>query len=186
MNIINYVNTLTIDELRVRLTEYMEKDPMLHAPLVAVEVRLNSDVNANCRYEVLLVDEEGNETPVKFHDRYSRLIYIYTLLHPKGYQRRKAAANNYRALCRLYNLLYFKDSNAVLKTISSTDADHPGHFMSQNIAQARKAVRQAAPHAVQFLIDRPQNHNGKTLIPFVAEGGTVILDATLNNCISNL
>ena len=61
MNIFDYVNNLTTDELRVRLAEYMEKDPMLHAPLVAVEVRLNSNVNANCRYEVLLIDKEGNE-----------------------------------------------------------------------------------------------------------------------------
>jgi hypothetical protein len=186
MNIFDYVNNLTTDELRVRLAEYMEKDPMLHAPLVAVEVRLNSNVNANCRYEVLLIDEEGNETPVKFHDRYSRLIYIYTLLHPKGYQRRKAAADNYRALCHLYGVLYFKDSSAMLKTINSTDAKSPGHFMSQCISQARNAVRQAAPNAEQFIIDRPQSHNGKTLIPFAADGGTVILDATLNNCICNL
>ena len=33
MNIFDYVNNLTTDELRVRLAEYMEKDPMLHAPL---------------------------------------------------------------------------------------------------------------------------------------------------------
>lgn len=179
MNVLDYVNTLTTDELRTRLAAYMEKDPSIHAPLVAVEVRLNSNDHANCRYEVLLIDEEGNETPVKFLDRYSRLIYIYTLLHPKGYQRRMAAADNYRALCHLYGLLYFKDSSAVLKTISSTDTNRPGHFMSQYISQARKAVRQAAPFAKQFLIDRPQNHNGKTLIPFAADGGTIILDATL-------
>lgn len=74
----------------------------------------------------------------------------------------------------------------MLKTISSTDAKSPGHFMSQCISQARNAVRQAAPNAEQFIIDRPQSHNGKTLIPFAADGGTVILDATLNNCICNL
>lgn len=186
MNVLEYVNTLTTDELRARLAEYMEKDPMLHPPMVAVEVRLSSDDHANCRYEVCLIDEEGTETPIKFRDRYSRLIYIYTLLHPKGYQRRKAAVDNYSALRRLYSLLYFKDSSAVLKTIDSTDDKRPGHFMSHYIAQARKAVRQTAPYAEQFLIDRPQNHNGKTLIPFAADGGTIILDATLSNCTCNL
>ena len=75
---------------------------------------------------------------------------------------------------------------AVLKTVNSTDAKHPGHFLSQYISQARNAVRNAAPYAEQFLIDRPQSHNGKTLIPFAADGGTVILDATLSNCIHNL
>ena len=186
MNVLDYINTLNIDELKTKLAEYMEKDPKLHAPLIAVEVRLNGDDHAGCRYDVYLIDKEGTETPIKFHDRFSRLIYIYTLLHPQGYQRRKAAAGNYSALCRLYSLLYFKDGSAVLKTVNSTDAKHPGHFLSQCIAQARKAVRQTAPFAEQFLIDRPQSHNGKTLIPFAADGGTVILDATLNNCICNL
>ena len=186
MNVFDFVNTLTTDELRVRLAAYMEKDPKFHAPLVAVEVRLNAGDHAGCRYDVYLIDKEGTETPIKFHDRFSRLIYIYTLLHPQGYQRRKAAADNYSALCRLYSLLYFKDGSAVLKTVNSTDAKHPGHFLSQYISQARNAVRNAVPYAEQFLIDRPQSHNGKTLIPFAADGGTVILDATLSNCIHNL
>ena len=183
MNIIDYVNTLTTDELRLRLAEYMEKDPMLHPPLVAVEVRLNSNVNANCRYDVLLIDKEGNETSVKFRDRYSRLVYIYTLLHPNGYQRRKPQANNYSALCHLYCQLYFRESDALLKTIASTGYEH---FLSHYIAQSRKAIRKASPLAEAFTIDRPQSHNGKTLIPFAADGGTVILDATLSNCIHNL
>ena len=186
MNVLEYVNTLNIDELKTKLAEYMENDPKLHAPLIAVEVRQNSSFNPNCRYEVLLIDEQGGETPVVFHDRYSRLLYIYTLLHPKGYQRRKAAANNYRALCQLYSLLYFRDSEAMLNTINSTDTTRPGHFLSQSIAQSRKAIRQASSFAEQFIIDRPQNHNGKILIPFAAEGGTIILDATLQDIIVNL
>lgn len=184
MNFLDYVNTLTTDELRARLAAYMEKDPSLHAPLVAVEVRLNSEGHAGCRYNVYLIDAEGTETPVKFRDRYSRLIYIYTLLHPQGYQRRKAAADNYSALCRLYSLLYFKDGSAVLKTVSSTDTKNPGHFMSHYISQSRNAVRNAVPYAEQFVIAPPQSHNGKTLIPFVADGGNVILDATLKQLYS--
>jgi hypothetical protein len=120
---------------------------------------------------------------VKFRDRYSRLVYVYTLLHPKGYQRRLAAANNYKALRQLYTMLYFKDSNALLKTIESTDFDH---FFSQYIAQSRNAIRMATPHAADFAIDRPQSNDGKVLIPFVAQGGTVILDNSLRNQMSNL
>jgi hypothetical protein len=172
------MSQMSDQEIRQRLAEYMEKDPMLHAPLVAVKVRLNSNVNANCRYEVLLIDAEGNETPVKFQDRYSRLIYIYTLLHPQGYQRRKPQANNYSALSHLYCQLYFRESNALLKTIASTDYEH---FLSHYIAQSRKAVRQASPLAEAFTIDRPQAHNGKVLIPFVAEGGKVTIDASISN-----
>jgi hypothetical protein len=40
-------------------------------------------------------------------------------------------------------------------------------------------VRNALPLADEFIIDRPQNHNGKVLIPFVAAGGQVILDTQL-------
>ena len=48
------------------------------------------------------------------------------------------------------------------------------------MTQSRVAVRQASPLASTFAIDRPQSHNGRLLIPFVANGGTVIIDASLN------
>ena len=185
-NLLDIVNALDIDELRTRLAAYMAADVRFMSPLVAVEVRLSNKANERCRYDVLLVDEDGNEIPVMFRDRYSRLVYIYTLLHPQGYQRRMASANNYRALCHLYSQLYFKDSDALLKTIESTDITRPGQFLSQYITQSRKAVRQASPLAEQFAIDRPQSHNGMVLIPFVANGGTVILDASLRNNMYNL
>lgn len=179
------IEKMTVEELRARLTKYMENDPKLKPPLVAVEVRMRADYNARCRYDVLLIDENGRETPVVFRDRYSRLLYIYSLLHPQGYQRRQASANNYRALCHLYNVLYFRDSDALLKTIESTDVKKPGHFFSQYVAQSRNAVRQASPLAESFAIDHPQSHNGKLIIPFVSHGGTVILDASLCNLYSN-
>ncbi len=178
-NIQEQINQMTIEELKAHLAHYMERDPKLKPPLIAVEVRMRADDNARCRYDVLLIDEEGEETPVQFHDRYSRLLYIYSLLHPQGYQRRQAAANNYRDLCHLYNTLYFRDSDALLKTIESTDVKKPGHFFNHYVAQSRNAVRQASPLAESFAIDRPQSHNGKLLIPFVSHGGTVILDASL-------
>ena len=70
-----------------------------------------------------------------------------------------------------------------MKTIESTGFDH---FFSHYIAQSRNAIRQATPHASDFVIDRPQSHDGKVLIPFVAEGGTVILDNALRNHMSHL
>ena len=180
------IEKMTVEELRARLTKYMENDPKLKPPLVAVEVRMRADYNARCRYDVLLIDENGRETPVVFRDRYSRLLYIYSLLHPQGYQRRQASANNYRALCHLYNQLYFRESEALLKTIDSTDIKRPGQFLCQYVTQARRAIREASPLAEQFAIDRPQSNNGRLLIPFVSQGGTVIIDASLlNNNMSN-
>ena len=177
------IQAMTTDEMKQRLAEYMAADQQLAPRPIAVEVRPSNTANAKCRYDVLLIAENGQETEVKFRDRYSRLVYIYTLLHPQGYQRRLAAANNYKMLRDLYTMLYFKDSNALLKTIESTGFDH---FCSHYIAQSRNAIRQATPHASDFAIDRPQSHDGKVLIPFVAQGGTVILDHSLHSQKSHL
>ena len=182
-NIKKMIESMTTDEMKQRLAEYMAADQQLAPRPIAVEVRPSNINNVRCRYDVLLIAENGQETEVKFRDRYSRLVYIYTLLHPQGYQRRLAAANNYKALRNLYTMLYFRDSHALVKTIESTDFDH---FCSHYIAQSRNAIRQATPHASDFAIDRPQSHDGKVLIPFVAQGGTVILDHSLSNLNSKL
>ena len=161
------LNNMTDAEIRQRLAEYMESDVRLMPRLVAVQVRLSNGTSGRNRYEVVLIDR----------DRCSRLVYIYTLMHPQGFQRRAAAANDYRELRQLFSLLYFADSEALVRTIESTGYDH---FVSQYVAQSRKAVRQSSPQASHFAIDYPQSHCGKLLVPFVAQGGTVILDASLS------
>lgn len=170
------LNKMTAEEMRLRLAEYMESDVNLMPRLVAVEVRLSSEPSAKHRYDLVLVDEDGGEFIVKFRDRYSRLVYIYALLHPQGFQRRAAASNDYRELRRLFSQLYFTDSDALVRSIESTGYDH---FISHYVAQSRKAVRQTSPLASPFAIDYPQSHHGKLLIPFVAQGGNVIFDASL-------
>lgn len=177
------IESMTIDEMKQRLAEYMAADQQLAPCPVAVEVKHSDKSNSRCRYDVLIVLENGEEIEVKFRDRYSRLIYIYTLVHPKGYQRRLAATNCYKALRQLYTMLYFKEDDALLKTIESTNFNH---FFSHYIAQSRNAIRQVMPHVPDIAIDRPQSHDGKVLIPFVAKGGTVILDNSLRNLMSHL
>lgn len=179
----NLIEKMTTDEMKQRLAEYMYADKQLTPRPVIIEVRLSNITNVRSRYDVLLVAENGQETVVNFPDRYSRLVYIFTLLHPQGYQRRMAAANNYMALRHLYGRLYFRDSDALLKTINSTGFEH---FFSQYIAQSRKAIRHATTYASDFAIDRPQSHDGKVVIPFVEEGGTVILDKSLRYYMSHL
>ena len=72
------IESMSLEEIKQRLAEYMAADKELMPSLVAVEVRLNQTGTAKCRYGVLLIDEEGGEIEVKFRDRYSRLVYIYT------------------------------------------------------------------------------------------------------------
>lgn len=172
------IETMTPEEIKQRLAAYMTADLQFSPRPVAIKVRASIAAHSRSRYEVVLVSQNGDETEVKFRDRYSRLVYIYTLLHPQGYQRRLAAANNYKALRQLYTMLYFKGGDALMKTIESTSFDH---FFSHYIAQSRNAIRLATPHASDFAIDRPQAHDGKVLIPFVAQGGTVILDSSLSS-----
>lgn len=179
------IASMSIEELKSRLAAYMKSDASLMPRIVAIEVKYNPN-DPKSQYDAFLIDEEGGEKLVKFEDRCSRLIYIYTLLHSKGYQRRNAAANNYRGLCQLYNQLYFRDSSALMKTIKSTDDTKPGQFLSHYIARSRKAVRQTSPLAEPFAIDRPQSHNGLVLIPFVAEGGKLIIDESLRHFMFNL
>lgn len=173
------IESMSLEDIKTRLAGYMAADKTVVAQPMTIVVRLSN--NNRCRYEVALVAENGEETLVNFRDRYSRLLYIYTLLNPKGYHRRQAAANDYRVLRNLYYALYVKDNEALIKTIESTGFDH---FCNHYIAQSRKAIRKATLHYTDFAIDRPQSHGGKTLIPFVHQGGTVILDETLRNTMS--
>ena len=72
------IDAMTTDEMKQRLTEYMAADQQLIPRPVAVEVRPSVANSSRCRYDVLFINENGQETEVKFHDRYSRLLYIYT------------------------------------------------------------------------------------------------------------
>ena len=79
--------------LKNRLAAYMMADENLVSRPIGVEVRLADTLDRSGRYDVLIVLEDGSEKEVKFRDRHSRLVYIYTLLHPQGYQRRSLRTN---------------------------------------------------------------------------------------------
>ena len=120
--------------------------------------------------------EDGEELEVKFKDRPSLLIYIYTLLHPQGFQRRSLTVDNYHPLRNLYSELYFSTGDAVLKSIDSLTFDQ---YFNQAVTQARVAIRNTINDSEDFEIARPQQNNGKTIIDFVANGGEVILPPDL-------
>lgn len=171
----NMINTMTLEELKSSLEGYMLADERYAAHPVGIEVRLRDTMGIGGRYDVVLLMSDGTQREVKFTDRNSRLVYIFTLMHPQGYQRRMLAANDYNKLGALYSMLYYRDSESLLKSIG----DDYDHFFSQAVAQSRVALRKACPNANDFVIDRPQNHAGKTLIPFAKNQGTVIIDSSL-------
>lgn len=174
-NIERMINAMSVEEMKTRLAAYMTADQQLAGP-VAIEVRLKDEADSRCRYKVLLVMEDGEEIEVKFTDRPSRLLYIYTLMHPQGFQRRNLTKNNYQPLRELYSKLYFTSTDAVLKSIESLTFNQ---YFNQAVSQARSAIRKAISKSEDFVIACPQQNNGKTLVTFAANGGQVIIDNSL-------
>jgi hypothetical protein len=103
------------------------------------------------------------------------LVYIYTLLHSQGYQRRSLRTNNFQALRELFSRIYFGSAEPLLKVIGN-DFDH---YFSQAVAQSRRAIRETIGASEQFEIALPQRHGGKTLVSCAANGGHVIIDSSL-------
>ena len=169
------LDTMSVEELKNRLAAYMMADENLVSRPIGVEVRLADTLDRSGRYDVLIVLEDGSEKEVKFRDRHSRLVYIYTLLHPQGYQRRSLRTNNFQALRDLFSRLYFGSAEPLMKAIGN-DFDH---YFSQAVAQSRRAIRETIGHAELFEIGLPQRHGGKTLVSCAANGGHVIIDSSL-------
>ena len=169
------LDTMSVEELKNRLAAYMMADENLVSRPIGVEVRLADTFNRSGRYDVLIVLEDGSEKEVKFRDRHSRLVYIYTLLHPQGYQRRSLRANNFQALRDLFSRLYFGSAEPLLRAIG----DNFDHYFNQAVAQSRRAIRETIGASEQFEIALPQRHGGKTLVSCAANGGHVIIDSSL-------
>ena len=174
-NITKMINAMSVEELKERLAAYMQADKDMPKP-VAIEVRMKENGDSRGRYDVLLIMEDGEELEVKFKDRPSRLIYIYTLLHPQGFQRRSLTVDKYHPLRNLYSELYLSSGDAILKPIESLTFDQ---YFNQAVSQARVAIRNTINNSEDFEIARPQQNNGKTIIDFVANGGEVILPPDL-------
>ena len=164
--VMKMLDAMSVEELKNRLAAYMMADEKLVSRPIGVEVRLADSLERSGRYDVLIILEDGSEKEVKFHDRHSRLVYIYTLLHPKGYQRRSL---------KLFSKIYFGSAEPLLKAIGN-DFDH---YFSQAVAQSRRAIRETIGDSDAFEIALPQRHGGKTLVTFAANGGNVIKDPSL-------
>ena len=175
-DIMKMLDAMSVEELKNRLAAYMLADMQLAKKPVAVEVRMSETQDRGGRYDVLLITADGEEMEVMFRDRPARLIYIYTLMHPEGFQRRSLTANNYQKLCDLYSKLYFASAEPMLKSIEKLGFDQ---YINQAVTQSRVAIRNTIGSATEFEIARPQRNGGRTLVTFAAKGGNVIIDNSL-------
>ena len=175
MTIWNMINSMTVEEMRARLAEYMANDERLKPKPIGVEVRLRDTFERSGRYAVLLLMDDGSEREVKFRDRHSRLVYIYTLMHPKGYRRAFLMNNDLKDLRLLYSKLYFSSDEPMMKYIGEAFEQ----YFYQSVAQSRVAIRATIANASDFEIACPKKNNGRTLIPAARNTENIIIDNTL-------
>ena len=174
--IMNMLDTMSVEEMKNRLATYMMADEKLTAHPAGVEVRLNETADRGGRYQVLILMEDGTEREVKFRDRYSRLVYIYTLLHPEGYQRRSLEKGSYKALRELFSKIYFTSADPLLRSIERLGFEQ---FFCQAVSQSRVAVRNVIGKTDSFEIAMPQRHAGKTIIGCASNREFVVIDNSL-------
>lgn len=175
MNVWNMINSMTIEEMRTRLAEYMANDESLKPKPIGVEVRQRDTTGRSSRYAVLLIMSNGSEKEVQFRDRHSRLVYIYTLMHPKGYRRAFLMNNDLKDLRQLYSKLYFTSDEPMMKYVG----DAFEQYFYQSVAQSRVAIRATVANASDYEIACPKKNDGRTLIPAAAKTENIIIDNNL-------
>ena len=172
------IQKMSVEEMQQRLAEYMAADKEWAPKPVAIEVRHRNvkDINGSNIYDVIVLKDDNTEEVIKFGDHYSKLIYIYTLLHPKGYQRRSLnkPEKGFPELSSLYRAIFMAYPK---RLIASAEKDFD-HMMSMAIAFVRKAIDKMMG-CEELSIGNPRQYNGRTVIPAVYNGLEVIIDSQL-------
>ena len=174
------IQQMSVEEMQQRLAEYMAADKKWAPKPIAIEVRHRDvkDISGTNIYDVIVLKDDNTEEVIKFEDRYSKLIYIYTLLHPKGYQRRSLnkSEQSFPELASLYRAIFMADPE---RMIASAEKDFD-HMMSMAVSFVRKAIDKMIG-CEELTIGNPRQYYGRTVIPAVYNGLEVILDSQLQN-----
>ena len=172
------IHQMSVEEMQQRLAEYMAADKKWAPKPIAIEVRHRdvNDITGSNIYDVIILKDDNTEEAIKFEDRYSKLLYIYTLLHPKGYQRRSLnkPEKAFPELASLYRAIFMAYPK---RMIASAEKDFD-HMMSMAIAFVRKAIDKMMG-CEELSIGNPRQYNGRTVIPAVYNGLEVIIDSQL-------
>ena len=174
------IQLMSIEEMQQRLAEYMAADKKWAPKPIAIEVRHRDvkDISGTNIYDVIVLKDDNTEEIIKFEDRYSKLIYIYTLLHPKGYQRRSLnkPGQFFPERASLYRAIFMADPE---RMIAAAEKDF-NHMMSMAVAFVRKAIDKMIG-CEDLTIGNPRQYYGRTVIPAVYNGLKVIIDSQLPN-----
>lgn len=179
-NIQEAIQQMSVEEMQERLARYMAADKEWAPKPVAIEVRHRDikDISGSRIYDVIVLKDDGTEEIIQFGDRYSKLIYIYTLLHPKGYQRRSLdkPKQDYPELSSLYRAIYMTGPDRLI----AYTAKGFNHMMSMAISFIRKAFKEKIG-CEGLTIGNPRHYSGRTVIPSVYNGLEVIIDPQLRH-----
>lgn len=174
------IQQMSVEEMQERLAKYMAADKQWAPKPVAIEVRHRDikDISGTNIYDVIVLKDDDTEEVIKFEDRYSKLIYIYTLLHPKGFQRRSLnkPEKAFPELASLYRAFFMADPE---RLIAYTAKDF-NHMMSMAVAFVRKAIDKMIG-CEELTIGNPRQYYGRTVIPAVYKGLEVIIDSQLQS-----
>jgi hypothetical protein len=177
------IQQMSIEEMQQRLAEYMAADKEWAPKPIAIEVRHRDvkDIVGTNIYDVIILKDDDTEDVIKFPDRYSKLVYIYTLLHPKGFQRYtlNKPEKRYPELSSLYSSIFMIGAERLIDYLSKEEKSF-NQMMNQAITGVRKAFM-GKVGCEELVIDRPNNNNGRTLIPAVRDGLEVIIDSQLKS-----
>jgi len=174
------IQQMSVEEMRQRLAEYMAADKEWAPRPIAIEVRHRDikDISGTNIYDVIVLKDDDTEEVIKFEDRYSKLIYIYTLLHPKGYQRRSLnkPEKAFSELSSLYRAIFMANPDRMI-AYTAKDFDH---MMSMAVSFIRKAIGKMIG-CEELTIGNPRQYYGRTVIPAVYNGLEVFIDSQLQS-----
>ena len=177
------INKMSIDELRRRLAVYMAADKEWVPQPIGIEVRHRDakDISRGNIYDVIVLKEDGSEETIHFMDRRSKLIYIYTLMHPKGFHRRSLnkREEGFQELANLFRVLFMADPKLLVKSATNNF----GHMMDMAISFIRRALKNMRG-CEELTIGAPSLYKGRTFIPAVYNGLPVTIDNQLQRFIT--
>ena len=174
------IKQMSVEEMQERLAKYMAADKEWAPKPVAIEIRHRDikDISGTNIYDVIVLKDDDTEEVIKFEDRYSKLIYIYTLLHPKGFQRRSLnkPEKAFPELASLYRAIFMADPERLI-AYTAKDFDH---MMSMAVSFVRKVLKKMIG-CEALTIGNSRHYNGRTVIPAVHDGLEVIIDSQLQS-----
>ena len=172
------IRQMSSEERDTLLAAYMEKDKAWAPKPVAIEVRRREEekISGNRFYDVIVILEDGQEVQIHFRNLKSEVLYVYALLHPRGFLRESLNRPGCPKLARLYNLLYMADPR-ILVNQASKNFDR---MISKAISAARRSIENVLIFAEELSFGNPRHYDMKTVIPAVYDGLEVILDPEIS------